>query len=126
MEIPLSQPLLMDGAARTNLWLEGMPMYSCPAQWMLEHPERVQKLQREFLQAGSRMLCTPTGTGGQCDPAKVGRTAADGAVQRAHAMLTVESCRRAEQKTLAAGVIAPLELLAEPFGETPFFELVNI
>ena len=48
MEIPLSQPLLMDGAARTNLWLEGMPMYSCPAQWMLEHPERVQKLQREF------------------------------------------------------------------------------
>ena len=60
MEIPLSQPLLMDGAARTNLWLEGMPMYSCPAQWMLEHPERVQKLQREFLQAGSRMLCTPT------------------------------------------------------------------
>ena len=39
------------------------------------------------------------------------------------ARLTVESCRRAEQKTLAAGVIAPLELLAEPFGETPFFEL---
>lgn len=83
MEIPLSQPLLMDGAARTNLWLEGMPMYSCPAQWMLEHPERVQKLQREFLQAGSPDAVHPDGTGGQCDPAKVGRTAADGAVQRA-------------------------------------------
>ena len=49
MEDPLSRlckPLLTDGAAKTNLWLDGMPMYSCPAQWMLENPDRVQKLQR--------------------------------------------------------------------------------
>ena len=126
MEIPLSQPLLMDGAARTNLWLEGMPMYSCPAQWMLEHPERVQKLQREFLQAGSRMLCTPTA---QADSVTLQKWDAQEQMEQYNeqlARLTVESCRRAEQKTLAAGVIAPLELLAEPFGETPFFELVNI
>ena len=47
MEDPLSRlckPLLTDGAAKTNLWLDGMPMYSCPAQWMLENPDRVQKL----------------------------------------------------------------------------------
>ena len=126
MEIPLSQPLLMDGAARTNLWLEGMPMYSCPAQWMFEHPERVQKLQREFLQVGSRMLCTPTA---QADSVTLQKWDAQQQMEPYNeqlARLTVESCRRAEQKTLAAGVIAPLELLAEPFGETPFFELVNI
>ena len=94
MEIPLSQPLLMDGAARTNLWLEGMPMYSCPAQWMLEHPERVQKLQREFLQAGSRMLCTPTA---QADSVTLQKWDAQQQMEPYNeqlARLTVESCHR--------------------------------
>ena len=41
MDIRLSKPLLMDGATATNLLLNGMPQYSCPAEWMLEHPEAV-------------------------------------------------------------------------------------
>ena len=60
MDIRLSQPLLMDGATATNLLLRGMLQYSCPAEWMLENPEPVRQLHREFLQAGSRIICTPT------------------------------------------------------------------
>ena len=72
------------------------------------------------------MLCTPTA---QADSVTLQKWDAQQQMEPYNeqlARLTVESCRQAEQKTLAAGVIAPLELLAEPFGETPFFELVNI
>ena len=60
MDVRLLQPLLMDGATATNLMLNGMPQYSCPAQWILENPSALQQLHHAFLQAGSRIICTPT------------------------------------------------------------------
>ena len=112
--------------ANTNLWLYGMPMYSCPAQWMLENPDRVQKLQRRFLQAGSQLLCTPTAQA-DADSLKQWDQQQNSDDYNEHlARLTVESCREVNPHALAAGVIAPLQLQAEPFGETPFFDLINL
>ena len=129
MEDPLSRlckPLLTDGAAKTNLWLDGMPMYSCPAQWMLENPDRVQKLQRRFLQAGSQLLCTPTAQADADSLKQWDQQQNSDDYNERLARLTVESCREANPHALAAGVIAPLQLQAEPFGETPFFDLINL
>lgn len=129
MEDPLSRlckPLLTDGAAKTNLWLDGMPMYSCPAQWMLENLDRVQKLQRRFLQAGSALLCTPTAQADADSLKQWDQQQNSDDYNERLACLTVESCREANPHALAAGVIAPLQLQAEPFGETPFFDLINL
>ena len=129
MEDPLSRlckPLLTDGAAKTNLWLDGMPMYSCPAQWMLENPDRVQKLQRRFLQAGSQLLCTPTAQADADSLKQWDQQQNSDDYNERLARLTVESCRETNPHALAAGVIAPLQLQAEPFGETPFFDLINL
>ncbi len=129
MEDPLSRltkPLLTDGAAKTNLWLDGMPMYSSPAEWMVQNPDRVQKLQRRFLQAGSQLLCTPTAQANADMLQQWGQQDRCEEYNEALARLTVESCRTVAPAALAAGVIAPLSVLPEPFGETPFFDLINL
>ena len=101
-------------------------MYSCPAQWMLENPDRVQKLQRRFLQAGSQLLCTPTAQADADSLKQWDQQQNSDDYNERLARLTVESCREANPHALAAGVIAPLQLQAEPFGETPFFDLINL
>ena len=103
-----------------------MPMYSCPAQWMLENPDRVQKLQRRFLQAGSQLLCTPTAQADADSLKQWDQQQNSDDYNERLARLTVESCRETNPHALAAGVIAPLQLQAEPFGETPFFDLINL
>ena len=37
--IPLSLPILMDGATGTELQKRGMPAGVCTERWALEHPE---------------------------------------------------------------------------------------
>ncbi len=126
MDIRLSKPLLMDGATATNLLLNGMPQYSCPAEWMLEHPEAVRSLHRQFLQAGSKIICTPTAQANAVMLEQWGKQEQTDEYNERLARLTAESCRAFSNGALAAGVVAPLSIQAEPFGDTPFFELVNI
>lgn len=62
---PPCSPLLLDGATATNLFAAGMPQdllgrNSCNAQWILEHPQSLQALQKDYLKAGSEVLYAPT------------------------------------------------------------------
>lgn len=50
----------MDGATGSNLRLRGMPKACNTELWVLEHPDVLQKLQREYAQAGSQILYAPT------------------------------------------------------------------
>ena len=126
MDIRLSQPLLMDGATATNLRLNGMGQYNCPAQWILENPDRLAQLHRAFLQAGSRIICTPTAQADAVSLQKWGQQHNTQAYNEQLARLTVQTCRDFDPQVLVAGVVAPLDLQAEPFGETPFLDLVSI
>lgn len=58
--IPLSLPILMDGATGTELQKRGMPQGACTEQWALEHPEALLELQRSYVEAGAGVLVTPT------------------------------------------------------------------
>ena len=126
MDIRLSQPLLMDGAAATNLLLCGMPNHSCHAEWMLENPQKVKELQQQFLKAGSKIICTPTAQANAVMLKNWDREDKVSQYNQELARQTVETCREYGPDIIAAGVVSPLKLLAEPFGETPFFDLVNI
>ncbi len=126
MDVRLLQPLLMDGATATNLMLNGMPQYSCPAQWILENPSALQQLHHAFLQAGSRIICTPTAQANAVMLEKWELQDKMAEYNRRLAQLTVETCRQFDPSVLVAGVVAPLEIQAEPFGETPFLDLVGI
>ena len=51
---------IMDGATGSNLRQAGMPKGCSTELWVLEHPEVLQALQRQYAQAGSQILFAPT------------------------------------------------------------------
>ena len=54
--------IFLDGATGSNLQKEGMPAGVCPELWILEHPEILQRLQREYAEAGTDIVYAPTFT----------------------------------------------------------------
>lgn len=55
-------PVLLDGATGSNLMKAGMPRGACSEAWVLEHPEAIQNLQRQYVEAGSKIVYAPTFT----------------------------------------------------------------
>ena len=51
---------ILDGATGSNLRLAGMPKGCSTEAWVLEHPQVLQALQRQYAQAGSQILYAPT------------------------------------------------------------------
>ena len=51
---------VLDGATGSNLMKAGMPRGCCTEMWVLEHPEALQNLQRQYAQAGSQIIYAPT------------------------------------------------------------------
>lgn len=53
-------PLILDGATGSNLRLMGMPAGVCTEKWVNENPEAVKKLQKAYVDAGSKVVYAPT------------------------------------------------------------------
>ena len=62
-ELLYTNPIILDGATGTNLMEEGMPIGVCPEAWILDNSEVLVKLQKDYVEAGSRILYAPTFTG---------------------------------------------------------------
>ena len=52
--------ILLDGATGSNLMAAGKPRGVCTEQWVLEHPQVLQELQRAYVAAGSQIVYAPT------------------------------------------------------------------
>ncbi len=52
--------VLLDGATGSNLLKRGMPRGTCSELWILDHKDVIQQLQKEYIEAGSQILCAPT------------------------------------------------------------------
>ena len=52
--------ILLDGATGSNLMAAGKPAGVCTEQWVLEHPQVLQDLQRAYVAAGSQIVYAPT------------------------------------------------------------------
>lgn len=59
-ELVQAKTLLLDGATGSNLMKEGRPRGVCSEQWIYENPQVLQKLQREYREAGSVVVYAPT------------------------------------------------------------------
>lgn len=59
-ELTEKKTVLLDGATGSNLRKAGMPVGICTELWTLEHPEIIQKLQRDYVEAGSDIIYAPT------------------------------------------------------------------
>ena len=54
--------IFLDGATGSNLMKAGMPAGVCPEQWILEHEDVMENLQKEYVKAGTNILYAPTFT----------------------------------------------------------------
>ncbi len=120
--IPLP-PILLDGASGTELYRRGMPRGACTEAWVLEHPDALLELQRDYVSAGSQVLLAPTFGANRASLRRHGLEARTAELNR---RLTELSRQAAQGRARVAGDLAPTGLSIAPFGKSSFEELVEI
>ena len=115
-------PLILDGATGTELQRRGYTGDISMEQWTLAHPDCIRELQRGYVDAGSRVLYTPTFGGNAVRLAAHGVTEDVAAYNRRLAALTREA---AGGRALVAGDMAPTGLFLPPLGDASFRQLVD-
>ena len=106
--------LVSDGATGTNLQMRGLPRGATAELWVLEQPEEIMRLEREFIEAGADLIltCTFGGTTPRLEHYGLAERAAE--INRK----AVDLARRAAAGTqvLVAGSIGPTGKLLKPLG----------
>ncbi len=121
MALLSSGPLLLDGATGSNLIKAGMPRGCCTEEWILANPQALVTLQRQYAQAGSRVLYAPTF---QAQPIALERVGLHRQTETVNAHL-VALTRSAAPGTLVAGNLTTLAAFAETWDEGIFDLLVE-
>lgn len=123
MDVPLSLPILLDGATGTELYRRGMPRGVCTEQWVLEHPDALLDLQRQYVAAGAQILLAPTFGANRVNLARHGL---EGRVEEFNRALIGLSRQAADGNALVAADLAPTGAFLPPFGDTTFDEMVDV
>lgn len=115
--------IFLDGATGSNLMKAGMPAGVCPEQWILEHEDVMEKLQRDYVEAGTNILYAPTFTANRIKLEEYGL--AD-RIEDMTKRLVALSKRAAGGKALVAGDITMTGRQLRPMGDMEFEELVTV
>ncbi len=124
MSFPFQLPLLLDGATATNLSDSGMPSGVCMEKWILEHPEPLLKLQREFIEAGSQAVYAPTFGANRACLSQYGLENEVTELNRRLVALSQSIAKPAG--VLVGGDLCPTGLLVPPFGKADFDDIYDI
>lgn len=113
IKLTQEKPFLLDGAMGSNLILAGMPRGVCSEQWILEHPQVVEKLQKEYMEAGSQAVYAPTFTANRISLANLGLEAQ---VERFNREIPKITRRAVGDRILVAGDMTTCGKMLEPGG----------
>ena len=107
--------LLCDGAMGTQLQQAGLEPGGCGEAWNLDHPDRILKIQKRYVEAGSDCLITNTFGASRIMLARHDQGERTAAINRAG----VEIARKAfgDRKGFVLGDMGPFGGLLEPLGE---------
>lgn len=94
--------LFLDGATGSNLMAQGMPRGICTERWVIEHKDVIQKLQKAYIEAGSRIIYAPTFGGNRLSLKQHGL---ENKIQEINSTLVSYSREIAENKAFVAGDI---------------------
>ena len=114
-------PLILDGATGSNLMKAGMPRGCCTEQWVLDHPEAIQSLQRAYAEAGSKILYAPTF---QAQPIALERVGLSGQTEKINETL-VSLSKQVSPDVLVAGDLTTLAVYTDSFDPANFDFLVE-
>jgi len=107
--------LVCDGAMGTQLMLAGLANGDCGELWNLTHPERVLKIQRNYVEAGADCLITNTFGGSRLMLKRHGHAEDLAAINQAGARIAREAF--GDRPGFVLGDMGPLGALLEPYGE---------
>ena len=114
--------LLADGATGTNLFSAGLETGDAPELWNVDHPDRIERLHRSFVEAGSDVVLTNSfgGTRFRLALHEAGHRVAElnGAAARLARRVADEATseREGARRVLVAGSMGPTGEILEPNG----------
>jgi 5-methyltetrahydrofolate--homocysteine methyltransferase len=104
-----------------------MPGGVCPEQWILEHPEIMKKLQKEFLEAGTDILYAPTFTANRVKLAEYGLEGKLKEMVRDLVAISKQAIRESGKQTaLVAGDLTMTGQQLRPIGPMEPEHLIDI
>ncbi len=118
--INAGEVLVADGATGTNLQQRGLERGASAETWVLERPQEIVRLHRDFLAAGADLLLTATFGATAIRLEAAGGLALAGRAaeinRRAVALARQAAAEAGRLGTLVAGSIGPTGQLLKPFG----------
>ena len=111
----------LDGATGSNLQKAGMPKGCCTESWVLEHPDALITLQRQYADAGCQILYAPTF---QAQPIALERVGLAQKTEAVNAQLVTLS-RTAAPSCLIAGDLTTLAAFTDSYDPEKFDLLVE-
>lgn len=131
-ELVQSKIIIVDGATGSNLQKKGMPTGVSPEKWMLENPQALIELQKEFLEAGSDILFAPTFTANRIKLEEYGLTDRIEEINQGLVELSkkaIEEYRKVSKSSRNIYIAADLTMtgnMVYPLGTMSFEELVEV
>ena len=113
----------LDGATGSNLLRAGMPQGVCPERWILDNPEVLIRLQREYVGAGSNIVYAPTFA---CNRIKLEEYGLADKIGEMNRELVALSKRAVNGEAYVAGDITMTGQQVYPMGKLHFEELVDV
>ncbi len=108
------KPLVLDGATGTNLQTRGLPVGTPSDFWVMDNPEAVLALHRDFVEAGSDLILTNTFGSSRIHLGHAGLEERFEETNRRAVALARQAA--AEAGVMVGGSLGPLGEMVEPLG----------
>jgi 5-methyltetrahydrofolate--homocysteine methyltransferase len=119
-------PILADGAMGTMLFANGLQFGDPPEVWNVSHPEVIRRIQRGYLEAGSRIVMTNTFGGNRLRLRLHGLDDQVAELNQTAAILLRAEVEAAGGLALVAGDIGPTGEIMAPLGTLSDEEAVEV
>jgi len=113
-DIKSGKTLVLDGATGTNLQARGLDKGKSGEAWILEKPEQIIALHREFITAGSNIILTCTFNGNHFRLQHLGLEDQEKDINQIAVSLAKEAV--GDDEIFIAGSIGPTGQMLKPFG----------
>jgi 5-methyltetrahydrofolate--homocysteine methyltransferase len=119
-------PIMADGAMGTMLFANGLQFGDPPEVWNLTQPDVIRRIQRGYLEAGSRILMTNTFGGNRLRLGLHGLSERVDELNRTAAILARAEVNAAGGTALVAGDIGPSGEIVQPLGTLDYDIAVDV
>lgn len=127
LEYAQNHIIYLDGATGSNLVKAGMPAGVCPEAWILEHPDVMLKLQKEYVAAGTDILYAPTFTANRIKLAEYNlQDKMEEMTQKLVAISREAANSSKDHKVFVAGDITMTGQSLKPMGPMELEDLIDI